>query len=47
MMGTTVNAPARAPVASRTIDRRRAEFIFADPLRQLKPFSRLFQALAH
>src|SRR5580698_721808 len=47
MMGTTVNAPARAPVASRTIDRRRAEFIFADPLRQQKAFSRLFEPLVH
>src|SRR5471032_2040182 len=39
MIGTTVNAPARAPVASRVIDRRRADFIFADPRGQLKPFS--------
>ena len=38
MMGTTVNAPARAPVRSRAIDRRRADFIFANPLGQLKPF---------
>jgi hypothetical protein len=45
MMGTTVNAPARAPMTSWTIERRRADFIFADPLRQLKPFSRLFEPL--
>src|SRR5471030_744734 len=32
MMGTTANAPARAPVASRAIDLRRTDFIFANLL---------------